>query len=280
MSQLLLCTDMDRTLIPNGRQAESAGARDKFSRLVSHPNVILTYVTGRHKALIEKAIFQYQLPQPDFVIADVGSSIYQVHGAGWEFIHDWEEYISTDWSGENSISLKSLFASFKDIRLQEISKQGRYKLSFYVPLYVDTGRLLEKMGMVLEQKQIKAKLVWSIDEPKGIGLLDILPEKAGKYESIRFLMSQLGIGLKETVFAGDSGNDLEVMASNIQSVLVANASDEVRKHAHQLVQDNGLLDALYFAKGDFLGMNGNYSAGILEGVSHYLPEATTWMGAE
>lgn len=278
MSSLLICTDMDRTLIPNGKQPESPGAREMFSRLVSHPDVILAYVTGRHKALVENAIFQYQLPKPDFVIADVGSTIYQVRGSEWQFLQDWEDQIAPDWSGKHSEELKPLFTGFKDIRLQEIAKQGRFKLSYYVPMYVDSKRLQARMSDILRGHKIDANLVWSIDEPKGIGLLDILPKKAGKYESIYFLMKRLGIGLEQTVFAGDSGNDLEVMSSNIPSVLVANATREVRECAEKLVKENGLANALYFASGNFHGMNGNYSAGILEGISHYIPEAIDWMG--
>ena len=33
------------------------------------------------------------------------------------------------------------------------------------------------------------------------------------------------------------------------------------------------------AKGDFLGMNGHYSAGILEGLVHFFPGTRAWMVA-
>ena len=74
------------------------------------------------------------------------------------------------------------------------------------------------------------------------------------------------------MFAGDSGNDLVVMTSPIKSVLVANASNEVRLEAQQQALNMGQSDAMYFARGGFLGMNGNYSAGVLEGIVHYIPE--------
>ena len=48
--RLLLCTDLDRTLIPNGPQPESPGARDRFAALAGSPHVVLAYVTGRHRA--------------------------------------------------------------------------------------------------------------------------------------------------------------------------------------------------------------------------------------
>jgi hypothetical protein len=54
-------------------------------------------------------------------------------------------------------------------------------------------------------------------------------------------------------------------------VLVANASAEVRSAAQQGAREAGQADSLYIACGGYLSMNGNYSAGILEGVAHYYP---------
>jgi len=39
----------------------------------------------------------------------------------------------------------------------------------------------------------------------------------------------------------------------------------------------GTQDALYLAHGNLLGMNGNYSAGILEGCVHYMPAILAWI---
>ncbi len=72
---LLLCTDLDRTLIPNGAQPESPQARGRFNGLVRQPHITLVFVTGRDRGLVEQAIGEYGLPSPEFVIADAGSSI-------------------------------------------------------------------------------------------------------------------------------------------------------------------------------------------------------------
>ena len=53
--RLLLCTDLDRTLIPNGDQPESDHAREYFKKLSEHSEVTLVYVTGRHQQLVEQA---------------------------------------------------------------------------------------------------------------------------------------------------------------------------------------------------------------------------------
>ena len=58
--------------------------RGAFAQLVRREDVTLAYVTGRHRALIEQAMREYDLPQPDYVIADVGATIYQVDAADWQ----------------------------------------------------------------------------------------------------------------------------------------------------------------------------------------------------
>ncbi len=52
---------------------------------------------------------------------------------------------------------------------------------------------------------------------------------------------------------------------------------EVKHQALQQAQTRGFADRLYLAKGGFLSMNGNYAAGILEGLAHYIPRSMTWM---
>ena len=272
--RLLLCTDLDRTLLPNGPQAESPGARDKFRQLALQPGVTLVYVTGRDRTLVEDAIDEYRLPQPDYVIADVGSTIYEIQQHDWRHLDKWQQEISPDWAGRSHDDMHSLFSSSLLLKLQEDTKQNTYKLSYYVPLEADHETLMSEMHATLVNMKIRASLIWSIDELAGTGLLDVLPASANKRHAIEFLMKQLGFDLSNTVFAGDSGNDLAVLTSPIRSVLVANASADVRDEAKQMALNLGEMDALYFARGGFLGMNGNYSAGILEGVAHYMPETT------
>jgi len=89
--------------------------------------------------------------------------------------------------------------------------------------------------------------------------------------AIRFLMRELGLRPEQLLFAGDSGNDLPVLASEIPAVLVANASDEVREAAEWAAHEAGHDDRLYPARGLSDDLNGNYAAGIIEGLVHYHP---------
>jgi sucrose-6F-phosphate phosphohydrolase len=272
MSRHLLCTDLDRTLIPNGAQPESPGARETFHRLVQRDDVQLAYVSGRHRELIAQAITDYDLPQPDFVIADVGSTLYQVEAGDWRRGEEWDERIAPDWDGHSREALAQLLSVFGDLRLQEPAKQNRHKLSFYVDLAADTAALQAQMQHLLTEHGVKANLIWSVDEAAHIGLLDVLPASANKLHAIEFLMQQQGYGRLDTVFAGDSGNDLDVLKSDVPAVLVANAAPELKqqvKHIHKA--------SLCTARGGFLGMNGNYSAGIIEGAAYHWPEIEAWL---
>ena len=272
MEPLLICTDLDRTLIPNGVQSESSNARLLFSRLVSLPEVKLVYVSGRHRALVQQAIGVYNLPLPDYVIGDVGTVIYQVAGSeSWHPSEAWEREIGTSWPTGAHDQLRQLFGDLKDLRLQEPSKQARYKLSYFVPLQANRGRLMQRMRERLEQEGIATHMVWSVDEPAGVGLLDLLPLGASKLHAVEFLMAELGFSCSNTIFAGDSGNDMEVLVSAIPSVLVANSPSAVREQVLRRADENNNSGRIYMAKGGFLGMNGNYAAGILEGVVHFHP---------
>jgi hypothetical protein len=275
--RLLLCTDLDRTVLPNGAQPESAGARGRFAALAARPEVTLVYVTGRHRHLVEQAMHDYELPSPDYVISDVGTVIYQVTGHDWQQWRDWQQEIEPDWAGLSHADLRVLLLDVTELRLQEPARQNLHKLSYYVPLYADTRALSANIRQRLEARGIRASLAWSIDEPNGVGLLDVLPARAGKRHAVSFLMQRNGFSLPETVFAGDSGNDLPVLVSEIPAVLVANASEAVRSEARSQAAERGHAAALYLAQGGYLGMNGNYSAGVLEGVVHYLPAVADWL---
>jgi hydroxymethylpyrimidine pyrophosphatase-like HAD family hydrolase len=137
--------------------------------------------------------------------------------------------------------------------------------------------LTDRIRSRLNRIGIRYSLIHSIDEPRDIGLLDILPAGATKLHAIRFIMAEAGFTKSNTVFCGDSGNDLNVLASAIPGVLVANASPSVRQQAIDFASQQGNDEALYIARGSFLEFNGNYAGGILEGVAHFYPAALDWM---
>lgn len=276
MSRLLLCTDLDRTLLPNGPQSESPDARLRFAALAARPEVMLGFVTGRHRELVEQAIANYRLPVPDYVIADVGTTLLRVEDGAWRVDDAWRGRLALDWSGHARDEVRRLLGEFADLRPQPADRQGEFKLSFFLPLYRDADAMLADIERQLAASGLAARAIYSVDEPNGIGLVDILPASASKRHAIEFLAAELGFAADEMLFAGDSGNDLDVLASPVPAVLVANANDAVRQVAEAQSSAAGTSASLYLAGGGLLGMNGNYAAGILEGVAHYHPEAIAW----
>lgn len=275
---LLLCTDLDRTVVPNGPEPESPDARAYFRRLAQRPEVTLVYVTGRHEALIHDVMEEYDLPMPDYAIGDVGTTIYETGPDGWHAWQPWAERIQEDWRGMEHEQIAGLLTEIDGLRPQEPGQQGRFKVSYYAPADADRDSLLDAVHARLRPSGVEASLIWSVDELEGVGLLDVLPERATKVHAIRFLMESTHLGESEAVFAGDSGNDLPALTSGLPAILVRNARDEVREEAVRIAGDRGLRDRLYLATGGFHSMNGNYSAGVLEGVAHFHPAAEEWMG--
>ncbi len=270
--EILICTDLDRTLLPNGFQSESAGVREYFYRLAQLPHIKLAYVSGRHLALVEQAIEEYRLPLPDYAVTDVGSCIYQRQPNDWQLLQSWHDDIAPDWQGYQATQLRPFFDGLEALQLQPADKQSRYKLSYFVELHYQSEPLLQQMQQRLQQQNIQASLIWSIDEQLNLGLLDVLPPRGNKLHAIEFLQQREHIEPQHLVFAGDSGNDLEVMASPLASILVANASNEVKQQALRLASEHGHPSQLYIARGGLHHLNGNYAAGILEGLAYFIPE--------
>ncbi len=274
---ILLCCDLDRTLIPNGPQPCSAAALPRFRRVAARPEVTLAYVTGRSRAMVENAIRRWELPLPAIAAADVGSAIFDVGPeAAWTPWADWEERIGRDWHGHGAPDIAAALAEIDGLSPQAEDRQTPLKVSFTAPPETDADILLAEVATRLRDLNVAAATVWSIDETVPVGLLDVLPASATKRGAVDFIRQRLGFPAERTLFAGDSGNDLPVLAGPCRAVLVANAADSVRREARRLAMDG----SLYLAKGGFLGMNGAYAAGILEGLDHFFPETRAWIAPE
>lgn len=274
--KILLCSDLDRTLLPNGHQVESPQARPRLNRLLQRPEFTVVYVSGRHKALIQSAIREYDLPVPDYAIGDVGTTIYELIDNQWRAWEDWSKEIGKNWRGMQHADMEKLFSDMKDLRLQEPEKQNQFKVSYYASPDLNHEALISRMEQRFNAHGVEAAFIWSVDETAQLGLLDVLPKRANKLHAVSFLMARKHFDKNRTVFAGDSGNDLEVLTSGLQAILVRNAQEAVREKALRLLPAE-CRGQLYLARGSFMGLNGYYSAGVLEGLAYFFPETRAWM---
>ncbi len=275
--RLLLCTDMDRTVIPNGRQPENRNSREQFRQLCRLSSVCLVYVTGRHLQLVLQAISEYNLPQPEYVITDVGTKIYQRAQRAWNEMFTWQDQIVRDWRGRTHLQLQKALWGISDLSLQEEDRQSNLKLSYYLALDAEAEKVLLEIEGRFAQMGVAVSVIWSVDEPEQVGLIDILPRNATKLHAIEFLQQHLRYEPDETVFAGDSGNDLPVLGSSVRSILVANAESEIKGQAVKLVEENGCPETLYIAQQEWSPLGGNYAAGVVQGVAFFAPEVTKKM---
>jgi len=269
---MLLSSDLDRTLIPNDRHLESPQARPRFNTLCQSNEILLVYVSGRSQELIRQAIVTYDLPQPDFAITDVGASMFKCQDLQWQPIVEWSKtHQAFGWASQTYQRLRH-FDQIEGLHLQRIENQTAYKVSFFWDLNNQRHVLEEHILRDLNTLRINANLIWSEDPLSKQGLLDILPPSADKHKALQFLGNFLKISEDRMFFAGDSGNDLAVLTSGIPSVLVANATSELKQEAVEQAKRNQTETRLYLASGTFEDTNGNYAAGVLEGFYHFFPQ--------
>lgn len=273
----LLCTDLDRTLLPNGEAQESALGRSILWRLLAMRNIRLGYVSGRDLDRVLGAIDHYQLQVPDVIVADVGSSIYFPDRDGWQLSTDWQQQIARAWNGVGAESIAAAVSQVGGLTAQEPSRQSEYKSSFYVDRSADWSLLRRAIHQALVDRGVDAALVFSDDPEKGVGLLDVLPATATKVDAIRFLQQREALSNEQVLFAGDSGNDVSALASAVCSVTVANADQPTREATQQQAASAGHAGSTYQAVGDLalvpgVRLNGNYAAGIVEGLMHFQPD--------
>ena len=273
MTKYLICTDLDRTLIPNGFATEAPLVRERFAHVVNQENVLLAYVSGRNLTLVKQGIAEYALPDPDTVIADVGASIYHANGQGWIADGDWHNEIAVNWQGKNWHALAGLLENQKEIKLQDeqVNQSCPHKLSYFTRPDVNAVSLKRAIEGILFQHGFESRAIWSLDEAKNLGLLDILPLRASKLHAMEFLLRHAGIPPENCLFCGDSGNDLEALTGPIPSVLVANASTETRRQATHYSKKLNNEDRLFLARYQSDVDNGNYAGGILQGIQHFFP---------
>lgn len=264
-----LATDLDRTLFPNGTQPADAVAMPLFRRLIREKAIPLIFVTGRNRLQIEDGIRRYETPVPGHAVAEVGTRIYRQEGDG--FVEDlaFVEFIGQHTHNWDREGFQATLASLP-LRPQPEENQNPFKLSYYVDGLDNTEALIREAEKRLEGLCPDVHLIWSVDETENLGLLDVLPRRANKLEALEYLRRKNDVATEDIVYCGDSGNDLLPLAHGYRSILVANATDEVRDTVRREAAKNNTLDRVYLARGDrHRSLNGHYVSGILEGLLHF-----------
>ncbi len=162
----LLCTDLDRTLVPNGEQPESPLARPVLWHLLRSNDVSLAYVSGRDLARVLAAIDDFDLQKPDVIVGDVGTSIYVPIDGSWQLQDEWQSQIGKDWNGFDSDGIRAILVSFSELEDQEEDRQTRFKRSYYLPRELDVTALKQRLDEHLTGLGVQASLIFSDDPEK------------------------------------------------------------------------------------------------------------------
>ena len=254
----VLATDLDGTLIPLDENEQNRMDLPILGRELQANGITLVFVTGRHFGSVLQAIEQLQLPMPDWIICDVGTSIFQRRTSGeFRSIGAYDEHLQQITSTMPVGALCKRLQSIQGLQLQEREKQGRFKLSFYADA-ADLDRLLEDIQAELKVANAPYSIVHSVDPFNGDGLIDLLPADVSKAHALEWWCGHVHLCPDSIVFAGDSGNDLAALTAGHRAIVVANADRAVVQRAYQEHQGAGWKNRLYIA-------NGRATSGVLEG---------------
>jgi len=235
--RLLVC-DIDDTLLGDAEGLHALLEKLDNSRI----RVGFAVATGRRIESAVKVLKEWNVPTPDIFITSVGSEIHYGNSMAEDL--GWQQQIDYRW---NADKLRAALAEVPGLKLQPRADQRRFKLSYFMD--PDKAPPIQKIRKLLRQQDLHAKLIYS----HGL-YLDLLPARASKGLSVRYLAMRWNIPLESIMVAGDSGNDEEMLQGNTLGVVVNNYCSELEKLKGR--------DRVYFA-------DGKYAWGILEGIDYY-----------
>jgi sucrose-6F-phosphate phosphohydrolase len=262
----ILATDLDRTLLPNGSWPPDPGAIELFNALTEKHDVLVVYVTGRSLALTENAIKEFGVRYPDILCADVGTSIRKYEDGKWKFDDCWVDHVKRESPRWDAMAIRDVVAGIDSMREQESVHLNQFKQSYYVN-HEKKDQVLKRVNKLVKGK-FDEEIVYSFDSQDGKGLLDFLPASATKQTALEYVAEEFGAVKEDVVFCGDSGNDIFPLTAGFSGVLVKNADDQLVENVKKIMNQNPELK-VYFAKGDFKGLKGYYTSGVIEGAYHY-----------
>lgn len=258
----LLATDLDRTLLPNGKWKKDDNAISLFNDLtIKQKDLILVYVTGRGLELVEDAIEKFDIRYPNILIGDVGTTIRFYENGRWLEDSTWKSVVYKKSPNWNIEKIKKALKSIVGFKEQEKEKLNEFKQSYYLDID-KRKKILEEVNRLIGGK-FDEEIVYSYDPVIDKGLLDILPKAATKKTALLHIKDYYKCNYDDVLFCGDSGNDILPATCGVNAVLVKNADVQTQKAVKEKNKN------VYISKGDFKGMNGYYTSGVIEGAYHF-----------
>ncbi len=238
---MLLATDLDGTFLAGDPEDRLS----LYQTIAAHPEIQLAYVTGRSLEAVLPLLADPTLPQPDFIIADVGATL--VHGDSLQPIQPLQSVVDALWPGESQVA--SAIAAF-GLERQDVP-QARRCSYFCTPEQAANPALREIAD------ELGCDLLYSAEL-----YLDFLPRGVNKGSSLRALADWLELDHDQVLAAGDTLNDLAMLSASFHGVCVGQSEsallEATANHSRTLHASRpgcgGILEA--FAHFGFLGEHG------------------------
>ena len=234
----LFSTDLDGTVI--GNPESTRRFRLAWDNLPGENRPLLVYNSGRLVEDIEHVVMAEQLPRADYLIAGVGTQIFDVKAG--KLLPEFEQALTSGW---DLVRVKEIVSRFPGVTPQPDHFQHNYKSSWF--LHRVTRPVLDKLIAELDAAGLQTSVVYS-----SLRDLDVLPRNATKGNALQWLSARLNVPLNTVLVAGDTGNDSSMFRiPEVRGIVVENAQPElfeavvdIPAYCSRLILADGVLDGL------------------------------------
>lgn len=238
---MLLATDLDGTFLAGDPEDRLS----LYQTIAAHPEIKLAYVTGRSLEAVLPLLADPTLPQPDFIIADVGATL--VHGNSLQPIQPLQSVVDARWPGETQVA-----SAIEPFGLERQDVPQARRCSYFCTPEQAANPQLRKVA-----DELGCDLLYSAEL-----YLDFLPKGVNKGSSLQALADWLELDHDQVLAAGDTLNDLSMLSASFHGVCVGQSEaallEATRSHSRTLHASRpgcgGILEA--FAHFGFLGEHG------------------------
>ena len=244
---LVLATDLDGTFL-GGTPEDRALLYDWLRRHAVRTKLI--FVTGRDPAFIASLCASGDVPAPEYVIGDVGTTIGRFQNGHVVPDDRLEAPIKRRWAGMAGL-VRTRLAGVRGLWLQPAP--FRHRLSYQ---YDD--RFQRDALQVLDGLDVDILISHGC-------FVDILPKGISKGPSLLRLLAELKLPRERVLVAGDTLNDLSMFETGLHGAVVGGAEEDL------LLATRALPRAYHCTR---LGAGGILEAIAAHGLSANLPEVS------